>query len=120
MYIILSKSLLRSGVANYHIGTECIMPLRIALGMAFRSPLKSSVDMKMRMLKEAGLISKYQKDGENSLGVWRTAKTKEARRDEPLTLRELAGVFYVLLALLAGGLVSLMVEVVVRGRPKSL
>lgn len=71
------------------------MPLKIALGLQYRSPFKTAIDRKIKQFREAGLILKWHSDGEDSIGVLRLRGQKETRQNEALSLGDLQGLFYV-------------------------
>ena len=48
--------------------SECFNPFPIALGLTLRSPIAKPLNTKIELLKEAGLIEKWQKEGRDLAG----------------------------------------------------
>ena len=93
-YFMSTIVLFRFGLTNAHIMTECPLYYYIAFGLAKKSIYKKRFDQLIQRFQEAGLITKWNRDG---LGrAKRLAKFQGQRtKINPLTLKETQGGFLV-------------------------
>ena len=92
------------GGTDVHIMDDCFYDIAIALGLGKHSPYRESIDRKITQLREGGFIEKWMK-----LGDFKQVKQKP-RKDNPFTMGQLQGPFYLFLLGLLASLIDFVWE----------